>query len=76
MKKTNETTNTNTNKEEMMFKKGKGHKHGVAAVLTIVAAVVIGLAAAFTWVYNNYDFKIEVVKRVPQERVFVDITVR
>ena len=61
------------NKEEMMFKKGKCHKHGVAAVLTIVAAVVI---AAFTWVYNNYDFKIEVVKRVPQERVFVDITVR
>ncbi len=64
-----ETTNTNTNK-----KGSKGHKHGVAAVLTIVAAVVIGLA--FTWVYNNYDFKIEVVKRVPQERVFVDITVR
>ena len=46
------------------------------AVLSIVAAVVIGLAAAFTWVYNNYDFKIEVVKRVPQERVFIGITVR
>jgi uncharacterized membrane protein len=52
----------------------KGHKHGVAAaVLTIVAAVVI---VAFTWVYTHYDFKIEVVKRVPQERVFIDITVR
>lgn len=68
MEKTNETT-TNTN----INKKGKGHRHGVPVVLTIVVAVVI---AAFTWVYNNYDFKIEVVKRVPQERVFVDITVR